>query len=155
MTSSVCLSTMEPPSESFNWGLGILPPLPSVFQQDGHSSVSFQLSTTQYLDTGWIYPRCLSNASYPNTLTQRGQIPVISHQIKNSESQPIWEIQEPGETYSNLSWTLEEVDGNKQPWLVTWLWFLIEFRWRREICSGSLHVGHQSCLLKNTVTTRG
>ena len=145
---------MESPSESFNWGPGILPLLPSVFQQDRHSSVSFQLSTTQYLDPEWIYPQCLSNVFSPSTLTERGQIPAISHQTKNLKSQPIGEIQEPGGTYSNPSWTPEEVDGYKQPWLVPWLWFLIEFRWRREICSGSLHVGHQSCSLKNIVITR-
>ena len=139
---------MESPSESFNWGSGILPLLPSVFQQNRHSSVSFQLSTTQYLDPEWIYPQFLANAPSPSTLTERGQIPAISHQIKNSQSQQIWEIQEPGETYSNPSWTPEELDGYKWPWLVPWPWFLIEFRWSREICSGSLHLGHQSCSLK-------
>ena len=30
------------------------------------------------------------------------------------------------------------MDEHKGPLLVPWLWFLIDFRWRREFCSGSL-----------------
>ena len=39
----------------------------------------------------------------------------------------------------------KEADGHKGPLLVPWLWTLIEFRKRREVCSGLLH-GHQKVL---------
>ena len=47
-------------------------------------------------------------------------------------------IQEPGETYPNSSGLSEEADGHKGPLLVPRLRFLLEFRRRREVHSGSL-----------------
>ena len=46
-------------------------------------------------------------------------------------------ILESGETHPN-SW--KKVDGPKRPLLVPSLWILIEFRQRREVCSGPFMV---------------
>ena len=67
------------------------------------------------------------------------------------DHQPIWEIQEPGETHSNLSGLLEEVDWSKGPLLVSRFQTILEFSQRRGICSGSFFIGHQNCQLKHIV----
>ena len=61
------------------------------------------------------------------------------------DHQPTWEVREPGETYPNSSGLSKEADGHKGPLLVPRLRFLIEFRQRREVHSGSLIHGHHNC----------
>ena len=155
---SVCLSIMESP-----W---CLKPLPTAFHWAGISLVTFNQPTSPHkcLSTGPIFPLYLSTEPHPVSRPQWvcprvcqpatppppvpfnwEWLPATPTPNKNSGSQPIWEIGEPGETYSNSSWTFEEADGHKGPLLLLRLRCLTKFRHRKEILSGSLHVGRQNC----------
>ena len=75
---------------------------------------SFSQPTTQYLLTGQEFLN-----------------------IFQSESQPIWEIQEPGETYRNSSALPKEADGHKRPLLVPKLRFPVESSQEEKVHCGS------------------
>ena len=77
---------------------------------------------------------------------------LLHHQIKQNLNQ-IWEIQEPGETYPNLSAFPEEADGCKGPLLVATLWLFMESSQRKEVYSGSLR-GRRNCGLKKMYNLR-
>ena len=106
-----------------------------------------QLSPTQYLGPRWVCPGGLW-AGPPTFLQMRGgQVPVYSTKKKIRISTNMGDPRIRTD-FSNPFQTPKEMDGHKGPLPVPWLWFLIEFRWRREIYSGSLHVGCQNCQLK-------
>ena len=138
-----------------NWGKASDHPLTQSLSQDHSLSFNwanpsvFQPAPPQYPSTKWVLSQYLSSA--PSSSFQRGGVPPLPQYLstagpgtwyippdKTQDHQPIWEIWEPEEIHPNLSGFSEEVDGHKRPLLVPRLWFLVVFRWRREVCSESL-----------------
>ena len=125
----LCLFTDGFLSECFNpdlSDLNWLPPPPSVFQLGGNSFSIFQPSPTQYLDPGWVFPGVFPPPTPPppSTLLRGGRY-LLTPPNKNSGSHPIWEIQGPGETYSNPSHGSagkESAPQCRRPGFSLWVW---------------------------------
>ena len=130
--------------------LSIRPPTPVSFDWVGISLVSFnQAPPPQYLSTGWVFPWYLSTRPPSQYLsTGRQRVPATPPKKTHDHN---WEL---GETYPNSSVLSEEADGRKQPLLVPRLRFLVEFRRRREVQSGSLIRGRHNCWLKIYIYAR-
>ena len=90
-----------------------------------------------------FHPPALSPGIFP---TGRGQV-TCSTTKWNSESQPIREIGEPGETYPDSSALAEEADGREGPLLVPKLWFFVESSEGRKSTLGRF-ISRHNCRLK-------
>ena len=113
----------------------------------------FQPSPTQYLDCGWAPVFFNWVPPLPGTVKWEGSRTCYTPPNKTQDLQPTWEILEPEETQSNPSELPRRWMGTRGFCCYQCSTFPQSSGGGEGICSGSLHVGCQNCLLKNIVTT--
>ena len=140
-------------SECFNWALGVLnrlPPSPSVFQLGGNSLGIFQLSPTQYLDPGWVFPPVFSLPTPTQDLTEREQVPAMPHEIKIQDLNQ-YGRSEDQERLTQICLELLRKQMAQGAYAGTMALISHRVQQRRDICSVSLRVGHQNFWQKKNI----
>ena len=133
------VSVNQPLSLSYNWEEGV----PQYFPTKSHS-----------VSRLWVGPSVFQlGAPPPGTVKWEGARTCYTPPNKTQDLQPTWEILEPEETQSNPSELPRRWMGTRGFCCYQCSTFPQSSGGGEGICSGSLHVGCQNCLLKIKVTT--